>query len=142
MIGRLPLARPVPVLRVLGRDADPDVLLIGILGLRPAHLRRRQVHALHDGGQRPDAGGHPRPRLHAQRGNGRQLQLRSAEAVHAADRAETQPLVSSSPSRVAFAIKVPLFPFHTWLPDAHVQAPTCGSRHPGRRAPGRWAPTS
>jgi NADH-quinone oxidoreductase subunit M len=28
---------------------------------------------------------------------------------------------------VAFAIKVPVFPFHTWLPDAHVQAPTAGS---------------
>ncbi|MGC4080946.1 MAG: NADH-quinone oxidoreductase subunit M [Vicinamibacterales bacterium] len=28
---------------------------------------------------------------------------------------------------MAFAIKVPLFPFHTWLPDAHVQAPTAGS---------------
>ncbi|HLH44286.1 MAG TPA: NADH-quinone oxidoreductase subunit M [Bryobacteraceae bacterium] len=27
----------------------------------------------------------------------------------------------------AFAIKVPLFPFHTWLPDAHVEAPTAGS---------------
>ena len=24
----------------------------------------------------------------------------------------------------AFAIKVPIFPFHTWLPDAHVEAPT------------------
>ena len=28
---------------------------------------------------------------------------------------------------LAFAIKVPIFPFHTWLPDAHVQAPTAGS---------------
>lgn len=28
---------------------------------------------------------------------------------------------------VAFAIKVPLFPVHTWLPDAHVEAPTAGS---------------
>jgi NADH-quinone oxidoreductase subunit M len=28
---------------------------------------------------------------------------------------------------VAFAIKVPMFPFHTWLPDAHVEAPTTGS---------------
>ncbi|HWR13851.1 MAG TPA: NADH-quinone oxidoreductase subunit M [Terriglobales bacterium] len=28
---------------------------------------------------------------------------------------------------VAFAVKVPLFPFHTWLPDAHVEAPTAGS---------------
>ncbi|GKT37892.1 NADH:ubiquinone oxidoreductase like protein, partial [Aduncisulcus paluster] len=28
---------------------------------------------------------------------------------------------------LAFAIKVPMFPFHTWLPAAHVQAPTAGS---------------
>src|SRR6185436_5165807 len=28
---------------------------------------------------------------------------------------------------LAFAIKVPLFPLHTWLPDAHVEAPTGGS---------------
>lgn len=28
---------------------------------------------------------------------------------------------------IAFAIKVPIFPFHSWLPDAHVQAPTAGS---------------
>lgn len=28
---------------------------------------------------------------------------------------------------IPFAVKLPLFPFHTWLPDAHVQAPTSGS---------------
>jgi NADH-quinone oxidoreductase subunit M len=28
---------------------------------------------------------------------------------------------------IAFAIKVPIFPFHTWLPDAHTEAPTAGS---------------
>ncbi len=28
---------------------------------------------------------------------------------------------------LAFAIKVPMWPFHTWLPDAHVEAPTAGS---------------
>ena len=28
---------------------------------------------------------------------------------------------------LAFAIKVPMFPLHTWLPDAHVQAPAAGS---------------
>jgi len=28
---------------------------------------------------------------------------------------------------LSFAIKVPVFPFHTWLPDAHVEAPTAGS---------------
>src|SRR6185436_8643267 len=27
---------------------------------------------------------------------------------------------------LAFAIKVPMFPFHTWLPDAHTEAPTAG----------------
>ena len=32
---------------------------------------------------------------------------------------------------LAFAIKVPMFPFHTWLPAAHVQAPAAGQRHPG-----------
>ena len=35
---------------------------------------------------------------------------------------------------LAFAIKVPLFPFHTWLPDAHVEAPTAGLGDSGRRA--------
>ena len=28
---------------------------------------------------------------------------------------------------IGFAVKVPLFPFHTWLPDAHTDAPTAGS---------------
>ena len=28
---------------------------------------------------------------------------------------------------IAFSIKVPIFPFHTWLPDAHTEAPTAGS---------------
>ena len=28
---------------------------------------------------------------------------------------------------VAFAVKVPMFPLHTWLPDAHTEAPTAGS---------------
>jgi len=34
---------------------------------------------------------------------------------------------------VAFAIKVPLFPLHTWLPDAHVEAPTA--------VPSCWPPS-
>src|SRR5439155_23347279 len=28
---------------------------------------------------------------------------------------------------LGFAVKVPMFPFHTWLPDAHTEAPTAGS---------------
>ena len=34
---------------------------------------------------------------------------------------------SSGAFAIGFAIKVPMFPFHTWLPDAHVEAPTAGS---------------
>ena len=39
----------------------------------------------------------------------------------------TLPSCCSWHSSSAFAIKVPMFPFHTWLPDAHVEAPTAGS---------------
>ena len=35
---------------------------------------------------------------------------------------------------LAFAVKSPLWPLHTWLPDAHTEAPTVGSVDPGRRA--------
>ncbi len=46
---RVRLARPVPLLHLLGRDAHPDVLPDRDLGLRPARLRGGQVHPLHDG---------------------------------------------------------------------------------------------
>ena len=39
---------------------------------------------------------------------------------------QTQPFLFAA-FALAFAIKVPVFPFHTWLPDAHVEAPTAGS---------------
>ncbi len=32
---------------------------------------------------------------------------------------------------VAFAVKLPVVPLHTWLPDAHTEAPDSGKRHPG-----------
>jgi NADH-quinone oxidoreductase subunit M len=32
----------------------------------------------------------------------------------------------------SFAVKMPMWPVHTWLPDAHVEAPTAGSGDPGR----------
>ena len=57
----------------------------------------------------------------------RRLQLRPAEALRAADSGATCSSGSSSRSRWRSPIKVPLFPFHTWLPDAHVEAPTAGS---------------
>jgi len=40
---------------------------------------------------------------------------------------KTQQLALFVAFALAFAIKVPIFPFHTWLPHAHVQAPTAGS---------------
>ena len=43
---------------------------------------------------------------------------------------------------LAFCIKVPLFPLHTWLPDAHVEAPTGGLGDPGRRCCSSSAPTA
>ena len=52
-----------------------------------------------------------------------QLTLQSA-AFHLAPRTEMLLFLAFF---VAFAIKVPLFPLHTWLPDAHVEAPTAGS---------------
>ena len=61
----------------------------------------------------------------------RRLHVQHSRAVH--DGAADSP--ARTPTRVwlffafflGFAIKVPMFPFHTWLPDAHVEAPTAGS---------------
>ena len=36
-------------------------------------------------------------------------------------------LIVFGASRLGFAVKVPMWPFHTWLPDAHTEAPTVGS---------------
>ena len=61
------------------------------------------------------------------------IELEEGTAASAADAEERGFLLSSVESflflgfLVAFAIKVPIFPFHSWLPDAHVQAPTAGS---------------
>ena len=50
--------------------------------------------------------------------------LHSIAASPLSDRTEFWLFVAFA---VAFCIKVPLFPFHTWLPDAHTEAPTAGS---------------
>ena len=67
---RVRRARPVPVLRVLGADADPDVLHHRHLGRRAAALRGDQVRHLHDGRVAADAGRDPVP-LHAVQGGAR-----------------------------------------------------------------------
>ncbi len=48
-------------------------------------------------------------------------------APYIAQQAPTYGILLALAFFVGFAIKVPMFPFHTWLPDAHVQAPTAGS---------------
>ncbi|MFO0751230.1 MAG: NADH-quinone oxidoreductase subunit M [Myxococcota bacterium] len=49
------------------------------------------------------------------------------EAVLALDLTRSEQLWLFGAFGLAFMIKVPLFPFHTWLPDAHTEAPTAGS---------------
>jgi NADH-quinone oxidoreductase subunit M len=56
------------------------------------------------------------------------------DIVAITDHMRSKPFLSLNEQRwlfwafaIAFLIKVPLFPFHTWLPDAHVEAPTAGS---------------
>ncbi len=50
-----------------------------------------------------------------------------AERVAASDLSRTAGLLVFGGMFLGFAIKVPMFPFHTWLPDAHTEAPTVGS---------------
>ena len=51
----------------------------------------------------------------------------SYEALRGVPYAEGLQLLAFGAFFLAFAVKVPLWPFHTWLPDAHVEAPTAGS---------------
>ncbi len=50
-----------------------------------------------------------------------------AEGVATRDVSHTTQLLIFGGMFMGFGIKVPIFPFHTWLPDAHTQAPTVGS---------------
>src|SRR2546430_1394998 len=54
-------------------------------------------------------------------------QVQQALQTGVASLTHTQELLLFLSFFIAFAIKVPLFPLHTWLPDAHVEAPTAGS---------------
>ncbi len=48
-------------------------------------------------------------------------------ALYGTDLPRTYEILFFAAFALAFAIKVPMFPLHTWLPDAHVEAPTAGS---------------
>ena len=98
----------------------PMFLIIGDLGRQEPGLRGLQVLPLHPAGLGPDAGGHP--------GHGRH------RPHHLDPRADGLPLRSRACRLwlwlaffASFAVKMPMWPVHTWLPDAHVEAPTAGS---------------
>ena len=139
--GHLRRARHVPLLRLLGGHAPADVLPHRHLG-RPARgVRGHQVLPLHPGRLGADAARHHRHLLHAAAGarspTGRcrpstpstcSSWPRRAQAGHFAVAA---PILGVAFTKIVFvalfigfAIKIPMFPFHTWLPDAHVEAPT------------------
>jgi NADH-quinone oxidoreductase subunit M len=109
-----------PLLRVLGGDADPDGAADRHLGRTAKSLRRAEVLHLHDGGSVFLLVAHHR------------VVFADRQRLHpGGDGPPFRPDLSSSGSSLAFAIsfaiKVPMFPFHTWLPAAHVEAPTAGS---------------
>ena len=107
----------------------PMYLIIGIWGGAEPHLRDDEVRPLHARRLAADAGGDPGHGVHATRpATGTwdgafdllTLARRSAST-------RTLQLLCFVAFFLAFAIKVPMWPFHTWLPDAHVEAPTAGS---------------
>ena len=65
--------------------------------------------------------------LHSQTGTFDYVVIRDAVGSGVLVLSETQQLWLFAAFLVAFAVKVPLFPVHTWLPDAHTEAPTGGS---------------
>ena len=138
---RLHRPRHHPVLRLLRAHAGPALLPDRHLGERRAALRGDQVLPVHAGRQPADVPGPAGDRALG-------LSARTGTTTFRFSiPALTESLASSTrlPARsgncwvflalfAGFAIKVPLFPLHTWLPLAHVQAPTAGSVHPGGRA--------
>ena len=130
---RLRRARPVPLLHLLGDRPRPDVPDHRDLGrrepdlrddqVRPLHARRLAADARRDPGDgfayqaAPPAAGTARSTTRCCATSRRRARLRPA----------TLQLCAFLAFFLAFAIKVPMFPFHTWLPDAHVEAPTAGS---------------
>ena len=88
------------------------LMLVAILVVYYLQLRADRRPELRPGGRAGERRGRP-----ARRGDSRHR-----ETVWW----KTQPWLFAA-FALAFAIKVPMVPFHTWLPDAHVEAPTAGS---------------
>ena len=133
-VGRVHGARFLPLLVFWEAMLVPMYLLIGIWGGPRKVICRDQVLPLHAGRLGADAARYSvslLPSITLSTG----IYTFSLTALY-----QTAPKIYSDPAYgptiatllffaffFAFAIKVPMFPFHTWLPDAHVEAPTAGS---------------
>ena len=98
----------------------PMFIIIGIWGGAAARLRDGEVLPVHVPGLRVHA---RRPDLHVPAGR---RATRSRRSTMLPLTMNEQVLIFFA-FLLAFAVKVPMFPVHTWLPDAHVEAPTGGS---------------
>ena len=99
--------------------AGADVPADRHLGRPQAGIRRDEVHHLHHRRQRLHAGGHPGALLRL-----RPEHLRYDRASGRSPYALGFQVAVFLLLFIGFAVKLPMFPFHTWLPDAHVEAPT------------------
>ena len=108
----------------------PMYFIIGIWGARAPHLRRRQVLPVYEAGSilmlRRDFAWMG---SHFGTSTCRRSRWPAAGRRHRSERFPVGPteLLLFLGFFIAFAIKVPIWPLHSWLPDAHVQAPTAGS---------------
>ena len=132
---RVPGPRPVPVLRVLRDRARADVLPHRRLGLRRARLRRRSSSSSTRWlGSAFMLVGHRWPRCSCTSNATGVLTFDLvADRQRPGDRGHAPARWLFLAFAIAFAVKVPLFPLHTWLPDAHTQAPDGRVGDPGRR---------
>ena len=106
----------------------PMYLIIGIWGGAEPHLRDDQVRPVHAGRLAADAGRDPGHRVQLPGGDRAPGTARST-CSRCADFGfdATLQLLASWPSSWRSPSRCPMCPFHTWLPDAHVEAPTAGS---------------
>ena len=109
----------------------PMYFLIAGWGHEQPALRRDEVLPVHDGRFGVPVRRHPVGRVPAPQRRGHpDVRLAGADRVGVDRRravATARPEWLFVAFAIAFAVKVPLFPFHTWLPDAHTDAPTAGS---------------
>ena len=106
----------------------PMYVMIGVWGGTNRIKSARQVLPLHDVRLGADARRHPLPRVRVRAAsNGGVPSFDYFELQRLAARRGTCRSGSAAAFTLAFVIKVPMFPVHTWLPDAHTEAPTAGS---------------